>query len=492
MKGVQTRPELPLGFQSELRHFGKTRRALDSYLQGPAFGKEALGPRGALTIRGGLDPSFGAFDAFQADHLKALESIRSSLLGVGSPAASELIAGTPKFADITTGVGAGLHDDIAKTARMVGFGGLSGKVEESARIAMGGVGAESKAFGVDPDFVRDASSIAFGQSGRTGDLIGDAAFGAMGVFGKHHTANIKKLTRSFGSMPSRESTAALAGLRGVFADQDDFLKVSRETMRAIRGVTSGFGAAENFDLNGYLPAHRQWGAEELSLIGRGIVDQARLEKLSSAVLTGSGSIGPDISEMTRGIFERGIGPWAKGGIFGAQTLGSAFELSSVLGVDGSSRLRGLEVTAFGAGLDPTMTRGLIRDLGAEFDFACGFTDGSMWTGLPGFTSPTRWSDLLASAEAALDVSVSDVAEELDDEDAIGAPTPAALARRMRERGFWLPVPTRRDGAFWLNFLVAVDTVSEAIAAGDPRKVLFALMSLAALTMTWPGDSRPRD
>jgi hypothetical protein len=488
MKGVRTTPEMPLGFQSELRRFRKTQRAYDSYLHGAAFGKGALGPRG---VRGGFDPSFGAFDDFHADHSKALESFRSVVGGTDLSVASDLIARSPGFAGLTTGIGKTLRDDITKTARIAGVGGLSETIDEAAQIAMRSSRIQSRAIGADPDFVRDASSIAFGGSARTRDLDADAR-GALGLSGKRWNEQFEKITKGFAPTLSQTSTTALAGLSGVVADQADFGKLPRETLRAIRGVAPGPEKAAIFDITGVLPVHPRWGPEELSLIDRGIVDQARTRKLSRTVLAGSAGIAPDISELASGIFDSSIGPWAKSGIFGGPTLRSAFELNTVFGVGAPTRLRGLDPTAFGIGLDPEVTRGLIRDLGTEFDFARGLTDSSVWTGLRGFTSPTKWSDLLATAEAALDLPVPDVAGELDDEDENGVPTPAGVARGMRERDFWVPIPSRRDGVLWLNFLVAIDTVSEAITAGDPRKVLFALMSLAALTMTWPGDSPPRD
>ena len=492
MKGARTTPEMPLGFESELRQFRKTQRAYDSYLQGAAFEKIALGPRGAVGVRGGFDPSFGAFDAFHADHLKALESFRSVVRGTDLSVASDLTARSPGFAGLTTGIGKTLRDDIAETARIAGVGGLSETINDAARIAKRSARIESRAIGVDPDFIRDASSIAFGGSARTRDLLDADARSVMGLSGKRWNEQFEKITKGFGPMLSPTSTAALAGLSGVVADQADFGKLTRETLRAIRGVAPGPEKAATFDITGILPGQLRWGPGELSLIDRGMVDQARIEKLSRTVLAGSVGFAPDISELTRGIFDSGIGPWAKSGISGGPTLGSAFEPNSVFGVGAPTRIRGLDPTAFGVGLDPKVTREVIRDLGTEFDFARGLTDSSVWTGLRGFASQTKWSDLLATAEAALDLPVPDVADELDREDEIGVPTPAGVARRMRERDFWVPIPSRRDGVFWLNFLVAIDSVSEAIATGDPRKVLFALMSLAALTMTWPGDSPPRD
>src|SRR6202012_831377 len=143
------------------------------------------------------------------------------------------------------------HDDIAKAAKMVGFGGLSGQVEETARIAMRGVGAESKAFGVDPDFLRDASSISFGRAGRTRDLLSDDPFGALGLSGERWSERVEELTKGLAPKFSQTRSAALAGLGGAFADRADLGRLSREALRAIRGVTPGLGSAETFDLTGF-------------------------------------------------------------------------------------------------------------------------------------------------------------------------------------------------------------------------------------------------
>jgi hypothetical protein len=495
MKGIATTPKIPFGLQAELRRVRETQRALGGGLAGQMLREQGLEPRASLTAPGALDPSLGAFGAFQADHEKTLESIRSLVRGAGFSDASEPIAGTSAFADIPTGVGKDLRDTLASTKR-VGYGGLSETVEETARIAMRSVGTESRAFGMDPDFIRDASSIAFGRPGRTHNLLGDDPFGFLGISGKRWGEQLETLTRGLAPMFS------VAGLRGAPAGQTEFNRTSREALAAIRGVTPGLRAADRFDYSGFLSGHRR-GAEGISsLVSGAIVDQAQIEKLSRTALSLSGALTPDLSEVTRGIFESPSGPWARGGVLGDASVASALELNSVFGPDAAGKLRSLDLAGLGTlGLDrslardvlePTTTRRLIRDLGADFDFARSVIDSPAWVGRRGFASDPGWSELLANAEAALNLSAADGADEPAGEDRAAGRETMSVADRMREMGFWFPAPKMRDAAFWINFLVALDTVSEAMASGDPRKVLFAMMTLAALTMTWRGGPRDGD
>lgn len=502
MKGIATTPEIAFGLQAELRRVRETQRALGGGLAGQMLRKKGLEPRASLTARGAPDPSLGAF---QADHEKTLESIRSLVRGARFPAASDVIAGTPAFADISAGVGKGLRDTIVRTAKTVGYGGLSETVEETAQIAMRSVETESKAFGMDPDFIRHASSIAFGRPGGTRDLLGDDPFGSLGISGRRWGEQLETLTQGLAPMFSAGSTKAVAGLHGVLAGQTEFDRTSGDALAAIRGVTPGLGAADRFDFSDLLPGHRR-GAEGLSsLISGAIADQAQVEKLSRTALSLSGALTPDFSEVPRRIFESPSGPWARGGILGDASVASALELNSVFGAGAARKLCALGLTRLGAlgldrspardvlaGLEPTTTRGLMRDLGAEFDFARGVIDSPAWVGLRGFASGPGWSELLANAEGALDLPATDAADEPAGEDRAAGRETMSVAERMREMGFWFPAPTRRDAAFWINFLVALDTVSEAMAGGDPRKVLFAMMSLAALTMTWRGGPRDGD
>jgi hypothetical protein len=490
MKGAVTTPDLPLGLQAQLRRVRETRRALGGGLAGQILREQGLEPRASLLGPGALTPGLGAMDAFQKSHQETLKSIRSLTMGPDLSAASEQIAEKFRVAGLGAGIGKALQDDIARTA---GIRGLSESAAEAARIAVRSARLESNAIGLRPDFVRDASSIAFGGTRRTRDLLGDDPLGALGISGKRWNEQFETLTRGFAPMFGEENAKALAGLRGVVAGQDDFERISRHALAAIRGVTPELGVADRFDFSSFLPGHWR-GAEGLSsVIAGGIVDQAQIEKLSRTALAASGTLAPDFSERIRGVFESSVSPWAKGGIYGESSFGSALELNSVFGADAGKQLRGLDLAGLGAGLDPAMSRSLVRGLGAEFDLARGVIDSSAWAGLHDFPD-LDWAGLRASAEAAREASAGAWAEEPEaDPEAVGRET-VSLADRLREMGFWLPgrvpLPAGHDKLFWAKVIVSSNPVAEAMASGDPRRVFFTLMGV--LLLFWGESGGPQD
>jgi hypothetical protein len=503
VKGTATTSDLPFGIQTELRHMREIQRTLKGGLADQLHQGQVFAPRASLDARGTLDASLGAFDAFQVDQEKTLESIRSLVEGFGFTAASDYFAESPAFADITTGVGKGLSDTLAKTAGAVGYGSLSKTVEEASGILAGSVAGGLKPLGVDPDFVRDASSITFGHSRQTRDLLGEDVLDALGISGQEWGERLEKLAQGLAPTHSIRATNIAPELDGITGSGEfDFEKASGGALFGMQGITYGPGTSDWFDSSGFLLSQRNGIGELSSLISGSIVDQAQIESLSRAAVSLSGTLAPALPGMTRQIFDGNIDLWAQGVVTGDTAFATGLELSSRFGGRVGKGLPALDVAKFGlrgfdhspvqgiiSSFEPRMVRAFTGALGTESDFAHGVVNGSAWAEMAGLARDPRWSELFADTETALELPANESVEKATEDDDDAHPATIGVAERLRQMGLWLPAATKREAAFCINFLVSLDAVSEAMEAGDPRKVFFALMSLAALVLTWPGGSR---
>jgi hypothetical protein len=161
----------------------------------------------------------------------------------------------------------------------------------------------------------------------------------------------------------------------------------------------------------------------------------------------------------------------------------------VLGAGAEQMLRAL--TPGGIGIDPSLTFGLGAGFEAKQRLARGIFDSSAWSGqwdLP----ISEWAGLKSSAEGAFGGPAGEWADRSERGAEATDPKTVGIAERLREMGMWLPIRGRQEAAFWLNFAVSVRAVKQAIASGHAGSVLFALISLMALSLTWPGGPPPGD